>query len=73
MEFKTVYLVYNGYCSGYYCGRTYKENIELTDIVGIIENVEDMEKLILQFDGNLNRIKEYFTIPILIPNNIDKF
>lgn len=71
MEFKTVYLVYNGYCSGYYSGRTYKEDIELTDIVGIIENVEDMEKLILQFDGNLNRINEYFTIPILVPNNKD--
>ena len=71
MYFKKMYLVYNGYCTGYYSGRTYKEDIELTDIVGIIENLDDKEKLILQFDGNLNRIDEYCAIPILIPNNKD--
>ena len=71
MDFKEVYLVYNGYRSGYYVERTHKETIELTDLVGIIENVEDLENLILKLDGNLNRIKEYYTIPILVPNNKD--
>lgn len=72
MDFKTIYLVYNGYRRGYYVERTHKECLELTDIVGIIENVEDLENLVQKFDGNLDRINDYYTIPILIPNNIDE-
>ena len=55
-----------------YGGRWYKETIQLTDVVGIIENIDEKNDLIIQLDGNLNDIDDYSTKPILIPNNMDK-
>lgn len=67
-----MFLVYKDREPNEYGGRWNKETIQLTDVVGIIANIDEKNDLIIQLDGNLNYIDDYSTKPILIPNNMDK-